>query len=398
MRWFHPVCLLSVLGCSFDPSGLGSTSTDADPTAPDANTTTLDADPNAPDATPAPDAPPVDPTTSRLIDITDAAVSGAPHANFPLLVSLSATWLRHTASGGDVAHMEGFDISFSADLARTMPPDHEIELYDSGAGELAAWVRIPSLSPTTVLYIHYGDPDITASQENVTAVWNAGYAAVWHLLGDFVDSTGNNGPGANSGSVGADGQIVSGRQFDGDNDFINAGSNAAIDNVFAGGGTAEAWFFAVDWGENNFGRILDKGDTSGWSMFVDDNNVNDGFSFVHGTSTSYDQWISGTQTVTLNSWHHAAVVYDNSSGNNTPTIYIDGIVQSLNAIIVSSSSAIDDGSRTLYIGNRSTISRTFDGTIDEARLSTVPRSAGWVTTGYANQNNPAGFYTVGPPQ
>jgi hypothetical protein len=413
MRMRRVVLIVALCaGCSFDPSGLttDTTSTDADLSGPDADLNAPDADPSAPDAAPgapdaAPGAPdaqppadatPPDPTQTRLIDITDAAVTGGPHANFPILISLSETWLRHTGSGGSVAHLQGFDISFSADAAGTMQLDHEVESYVSSSGVLVAWVRITSLVPTTVLYIHYGDPAITTSQENSQAVWNQGYAAVWHMLGDFADSTQKNSAGANSGSSNSIGWIGAARQFDANNDFINMGSNPAIDNIFAGGGTAEAWFYATGWGEGSYGRIFDKGHTSGWSLYVDDGAVNEGLTFLHGTSTSYRHWLTGSQAVTLNAWHQVVVVYSNVSSGNVPTIYIDGTAQSLTANFVSTNTASDDSPLNLYVGNRSSNDRTFDGTLDEARLSTVSRSAGWITTGYANQRDPAAFYTVGP--
>ncbi len=391
-RWSYALWMVAGFGCSFDPSGPSSIAPtdDADPAAPDADNSGSDGQPSA-DAQPVPG----DPTFSRLIDINDAAVSGPSHQDFPLLISLSETWLRHTSSSGDVAHPAGFDISFSADQARTIQLDHEIEFYDSGAGVLSAWVRIPTLTPTTVLYINYGDPAITASLENAPAVWNQGYAAVWHLLGDFADSTTNNAAGTNSESSDAAGQIVAGRQFDADNDFIDMGSAPAIDNIFGGGGTAEAWFFATDWGESNYGRIFDKGHGSGWSMCVDDNSDNDGFTFYHGTSGAA-YWTTGSATVVLSTWHHVAVVYDKGSTSNDPTIYLDGVAQTISEIATPSGTARDDSSINLQIGNRSDNDRTFAGTIDEARLSTVIRSAGWIATGHANQRNPVAFYTVGP--
>jgi hypothetical protein len=389
MRWSYAIWLVAALGCSFDQNVTGNSSAtdDADPNADD----------SASDGQPSADAQPVpgDPSFSRLIDITDTSVSGASHQNFPLLVSLSGPWLRHTSSSGDVAHAEGFDISFSADLERTIQLDHEIEFYDGAIGVLSAWVRIPTLTPATVLYLNYGDPVINASLENAPAVWNQDYAAVWHLASDFVDSTTNNAPGTDSGSSDAAGQIVAGRQFDATDDFVDVGSLSAIDNIFAGGGTAEAWFFATNWGESSYGRIFDKGHASGWSMCVDDNSDNDGFTFYHGRSGAA-YWTTASATVVLNNWHHVAAVYNKDSSSNDPTIYLDGVAQTISEIAAPSGTARDDSSIDLQIGNRPGNDRTFAGTIDEARLSTVIRSAGWIATSHANQRDPAAFYVVGP--
>ncbi len=41
--------------------------------------------------------------------------------------------------------------------------------------------------------------------------------------------------------------------------------------------------------------------------------------------------------------------------------------------------------------------RTFDGQLDELRLSNVARSADWILTQYRDHDDPAGFVTVGAP-
>jgi hypothetical protein len=37
----------------------------------------------------------------------------------------------------------------------------------------------------------------------------------------------------------------------------------------------------------------------------------------------------------------------------------------------------------------------FKGGIDEVRISSTPRSAGWIATEYSNQNSPSTFLTIG---
>ena len=39
---------------------------------------------------------------------------------------------------------------------------------------------------------------------------------------------------------------------------------------------------------------------------------------------------------------------------------------------------------------------SFDGILDEVRVSRIAHSAGWILTEYNNQYDPAGFYSVGP--
>ena len=74
--------------------------------------------------------------------------------------------------------------------------DHEIELYDTTNDKLVAWVRIPTLdyNDDTVIYLHYGNPNVTVSTENPAGVWDDNFVGVYHLShtsGDAVDSIGN---------------------------------------------------------------------------------------------------------------------------------------------------------------------------------------------------------------
>ncbi len=356
-----------------------------------------------PDGMP-PDGPP-SPIRTRRIDITDAQVTGGPHTDFPLLVSITAPWLRPTTAGGEVAHTNGFDIGFFADAAGTTRLAHEVEAYRSDAsnGTLIAWVKVPSLAPTSELYLRCGDPAITTSQESIAAVWSNGFAAVWHL-GAFGDSTTNANTGTNSGSVGTSGQIGEARSFDALNDFIAVGSGASIANVFAGGGTFEAWFRAAGFGEGSKGRILEKGDaglgeTSGWYVSVDNDNVSSGMQFGHASTggPGLGAWTTPAGSISLNTWTHVAVVYNKDSTGNDPLIFINGALMTLTDLRTPAGNMVSDAIYSARLGNRGASDRTFNGRVDEVRLSTSSRSAGWITTSHRNQSNPGAFYTVGAP-
>lgn len=330
----------------------------------------------------------------RSLDITDAEVAGGPHTDFPLLVSLSASWLKSTAHAGDVARDDGFDIYFSADQLGVTRLAHEVEVYDPATGDLVAWVKVPSLTAASVLFIHYGDTTVTTSQQNPTAVWSAGYALVDHL-GSDSDATTNNTI-AGSGATAASGKIGSARSFDGVSSSVSAGSNVAIDDIWAAGGSAEAWLYANSYGGGSRGRLFDKGDTSGWSFFVcDDQYTSKSISFVQGGS-SYGQWHGASNAVSTGAWHHVAVDYDKSSTANNPTVYVDGVAITMTETF-SPSGIVSDQAATLVIGNNPSLTRTFDGILDEVRLSSVTRASDWILTEYHNQSDPAAFYTVSAP-
>jgi hypothetical protein len=331
----------------------------------------------------------------RLLDIDDASVSAGPHVDFPVLVSITAPWLRPVSAGGGVARMDGFDIHFSADQAGAMQLAHEVELYSADAGALIAWVRIPSLTAQTTLYLHYGDPALTTDPQSAPAVWSAGYQAVLHL-DQIADAAGKN-PAVNASTSGTtEGLIEIAQLFDGADDSIDIGSAAAIDDIFAGGGTAECWFFAETFGEDGYGRMFEKGHVAGWSIFVNNTERASSVGFLHGTGGGgWGWWNTGANTITLNAWHHIAVTYNQDSSANDAVMYVDGALSGIVLLDAPAGAMVSDAAQSLRAGNRPALDRAFDGKLDELRLSTVVRSAGWIATSYKNQSQPAVFVTVG---
>ena len=391
MRWIVLPCVL-VLGCGFE-APLGAPGTDGgrdDGPGSDAGMDgpSIDGAPSSPAA------------LKRQLEVVAGRVAGGPHANFPLLVKLTGSWLRTTAAGGNVANTNGFDIGFFADEAGTMRLSHEVELYDGTNGALVAWVKVPSLTAMSTLFIHYGDPAITTSQQDIPGVWSGGFSGVWHL-GGVADSASTNN-GTDSGSTAATGQIGNARRFDGSNDFIDVGSGTSIDDIFSGGGTVEAWFNAAGWGEDNRGRILEKGvlngnNFSGWSFAVDNSNVTGSILFAYGSTSFFDPlgvWNVPANSVMLNQWTHVAVVYDRGSAANDPSIFINGTRRTAMRTNGPGGAMTSDASHNGRIGNRATGDRTFNGTLDEVRMATAARSADWILTTFRNQSDPAGFLTV----
>jgi MSHA biogenesis protein MshQ len=338
------------------------------------------------------DAPP-GPRVRRL-DIDDARVIGGTHVDFPVLVSIAAPWLKTRESGGDVARPDGFDIHFSLDQGGAMQLAHEVERYAGDTGTLIAWVKMPALAPSSVFYIHYGDPALTTDPLNVAAVWCGGFQAVFHLDA-IADASGKNTQVSSATSGAAAGVIDIACSFDGNNDNVDIGAGAAIANLFSGGGTAEAWFYAETFGEGAYGRIFEKGHVQGWSLFVNNTERASSTGFLHGTSSGgWGWWNTASSSITLNAWHHVAVTYNQDSSANDAVMYIDGAPAQVVLLQTPGGTMVSDASRALRMGNSSDGDRTFDGVLDELRLSSVVRSAGWIATEVGNQTEPAAFFSI----
>ena len=65
-----------------------------------------------------------------------------------------------------------------------------------------------------------------------------------------------------------------------------------------------------------------------------------------------------------------AVTYDSSSTANDPTIYINGVAQPLTEVDTPIGTLVDN-SDAYIIGNRTAQDRTFDGLIDDVRMTTI---------------------------
>ncbi len=168
------------------------------------------------------------------------------------------------------------------------------------------------------------------------------------------------------------GRVDGGLDFDGGDDTVDAGSDAALDEVFAGGATLTAWIRPRSWGEGNFGRIADKADNlgsnrNGWAFEL--YGAQRALLFQYGFSGAIGNWYTPVDSITLGNWHHVAVVYDNSADTNDPLIYIDGVPQTLIELDTPSGTPSSDAAINLTLGNYALdTSRTFDGVLDDIRL------------------------------
>jgi hypothetical protein len=318
----------------------------------------------------------------KEIKIDHTKVSGSSNLiNFPVLISILDTDLydKVQSNGNDIAFYNG-----------THWLDHEIEVFNqtfSGTqAQLVAWVRIPSLSPTTdtKIYMYYGNSTM-GPQENPVGVWDANYVGVWHLSEDptdqILDSTDNDNDGTSYGTMNT-GDQISGKvdgslEFDGIDDYVDCGNNLSLD--ITGDITIQYWVMAYD--VSNDPDTITKGVyTNAYSSFIYNDrtiyfrlNGLSSTSLQSQTSISLDNWVSVTCTRL----------------SNTMRIYINGTQDPTTATFSETIEIITDAL---------TIARSpdnLDGVMDEARLSNIARSGDWIATEYNNQYNPSSFYTVG---
>ncbi|MEZ4648027.1 MAG: DUF2341 domain-containing protein [Candidatus Eisenbacteria bacterium] len=310
---------------------------------------------------------------------SEVGVTGAPHANFPVLVSITDSDLQ------SMAQADGDDILFTADDGTTKL-SHEIEGYTSGTGTLVAWVEVPSLASgtNTTLYMYYGNASVGSQADGTGGTWSEGFEGVWHLNGVFTDSSPNGRDGTNHGTNATTGVIAGGRALSGanpDNISITGlmGSPTSL--------TISGWvdLTATD---SNGSEFLSMGDCS--LLRCDNLGFQTDGMYYHGAG-----WYGTGSGVNLvgTSWRYVAYTCDDVA--DTQNIFIDGVPTGGSTY---AATPIYTGLGTdTWIGAHGNGDGNFDltGNVDEVRVASVARSAGWILTEYNNQSAPGAFLTSG---
>ncbi|MBN2485258.1 MAG: DUF2341 domain-containing protein, partial [Bacteroidales bacterium] len=335
----------------------------------------------------------------KTITINRSQVGGTSNLyNFPMLISHTDPDLSTVANGGHVRHASGYDIVFLDATGNKL--DHEFETYNPANGEIIAWVRIPVLSASqnTNIKVIYGNQFVTATNENPAGVWAAGYAGVWHLgdNSDIQDATNYNNDGSVIGeavefSGGRVGEAFEFNISDGDGDdrlstarnaSLEPSANLTVSAWIRRNGDQPAWAKPLWYGVNT---------PAPWGpygfQFYDADETNIGFQI--GDVSDPKGAYSGIGSIGSN-WHYITGTYDRSS--QLLRFYLDGQQKGsetgVSAITMYGTYGLSLG------GNNDVPAQYFSGYIDEVRISSVTKTAGWIQTEYNNQNSPSGFYSI----
>ena len=318
----------------------------------------------------------------KNITIYKNSVNGA-HTSFPVLINLTTDNDLKTS-----ARTDGFDILFTSSDGTTKL-NHEIESYNSGNGALLAWVNVPFVNSSynNTIYMYYGYPTAT-DQQNKNGVWDTNYRGVWHLKEDpagaaMMDSTSYGNHGTSAGTMTTSdqvaGKIDGSLDFDGSNDLVNCGQDASLNLRSAV--TMEAWINASVYNAQ-FNDLMSK---LNYDTYISKGKLCAYFITNAGT---YDACPAGGQTMVVGTWYHVAVTYNAGS----IITYING---AQDGTASKGATINDDSGYNFNIGYHDAANGLYwQGRADEARLSSVARSADWIRTEYNNQNSPSTFHYV----
>lgn len=308
----------------------------------------------------------------RRIEVKPAANTGDTLVDFPVLITLRPDFdYAHLAPNGD-------DIRFVTDDGQTLPYDLDT-LAPSDTSWL--WVRVtidPAAPPR--FWMYYGNPE-APPEGRATVPWN-GHSAVYHL-GDLADATDHHLDGMPTmQTMDTAGQIGRARKFTG-NENIVLPDQAQF--AFTTTMTASLWM-SVERFDSDWQAILCKGDST-WRIHRAGGSSHAAFSTSANGQANDD--LNSIADVTLNTWHHLAAVYD----GGLKTLYLDGNVASSNFTgpIIQNDDPVVIGDNPPATGNRH-----FKGSIDEVRLTSMPRAKDWIVNEVATAQR-ADFAPLGPP-
>ena len=331
----------------------------------------------------------------RAITIDHTKV-GSTLTNYTALVSITGDAnLKSVSNGGLVIDTGGNDIVFSANGAIASLLSWEIESYDPAAGDLKAWVKVPTVSSTTdtVFFMNYGNPAYSAFQGGSTgAAWSR-YSSVFHL-GDattlsLADSSASGNTLTNTGTATASAGMVRGGA-----DF---GGTARLHNdapIIPNGSTSRSMSFWFKMSTNVSCSFVGFGSASqpsgfgqNFYIYYDGTHIglSRGDSFVHTFNWTYDT-----------NWHHLLIDDPNAVLANV-VMYLDGVNQGATGGSPAALITGVSGSNRIVLGGNPDAVGNFKGSLDEFRLTVAGGNlgSGWAVTEYNNINSPSTFMTVG---
>jgi hypothetical protein len=158
--------------------------------------------------------------------------------------------------------------------------------------------------------------------------------------------------------------------YDATTSTVDCGSDAGIDNLADNAFTAEAWVYALGYGESNQGKIFDKTGAANQGWYL---GITNGVGLAAGVKCAVTEGLttSGLANFVLNQWNHVAMCW-NDAADRIITLWINGIGQS-NTITPALGAIIVDAANNLYIGNNSGSGRTWNGYIGWSRISNIVR-------------------------
>lgn len=327
--------------------------------------------------------------------------------SFPVLIVGSSN-TEGTGSGGHATNANGYDVTFyPTNSCSGTKLNWETEIYSASSTSSVWWilptVTISHTSDTTIGYRCIGNASVTTDQSNKTGVWDSSYAMVQHLPNgttlSATDSTSNANNGTISGPTAGGGLIDGGGTNNGTlGNVISVANSASLSGLAHI--TLSYWFKTTTTtaGQGSTAVVAlgkHSNSTNGeWYLTLGgatatNNQAN--FTLINSSPTRVNLVASLGTTYTDGNWHYLTGTYDGS----TMTVYFDGSSKATTSQSGTINAVNDYVGIFDYAGALST-NNSFNGSMDEVRVSNVSRSADYILTCFNNQSAPTSFYSTVP--
>ncbi|RME31336.1 DUF2341 domain-containing protein, partial [Candidatus Woesearchaeota archaeon] len=265
--------------------------------------------------------------------------------------------------------------------------DHEFDTKT--VDDVLVWVRIPIFPTTGAQLCMYYNNTAAPNGENRSGVWRNGYVGVWHMT-NTTESTKFSHETTENGTVTrtANGMIGGAYSFDGTNDWLQVTDHdwLTTGNYL----TVEAWVYDTA-GDTNPRGIVSKRVTSG---------SNEEYSLFKYTTEYLFLDISGernndaTSLITNGEWLSIAAVFDGTLASaERMKVYFNA---SLDATLTYTTSGMTNQGADVFIGIlNANYGNSWQGRIDEVRISNTTRSADWLNQTFELITNQAAIVTFG---
>jgi len=282
---------------------------------------------------------------------------------FPVVMRLHGDTFPFAAAQADGADLRVSDAS-------GRPLALEIESWDKAAGEAVVWVRVPEIRGATrqELKLHWGNPQAKSVSDG-TKVFSRdnGYLSVWHMGREVKDSAGTL-PSKVVGTQPTAGIIGEARSFAG-KEGVFGGDKITGYPTDASSHTTSAWIrptrsnsTIIAWGNEAGGR----GSKVRFQLRAP--------MHLHVDSNFSD--VDGAAYLEPDAWTYVTHTYD----KNDSRLYVDGKPDAR----TSPALHIKSPAR-LWIGGWYN-DYSYEGDMDEVRVSSVARSPDWIRLEYENQS------------
>lgn len=320
-------------------------------------------------------------------------VSGT-QTNFPVLLKPTDNRFKTTGNGGHVAGSGGYDLRPYSDSGLTSALTYELVpgTYSATTGTFEMWVKVPSLADGYVIYLGYGDAALTSDGSSNTT-WDSNFKYVGHLgpgsgTLSVADSSQSATSSSNSGATAVTGKVDGGANLVGTHGLLTPyiSLSNTINPIAI---TYSCWIRATTLsGGDSYYQTLCRQTGSQYSeMGVEDT----GKSFYVVLASGSVAIDPGSATLSTGVWYLQSMTYDSSGGLKA---YINGSsdgTAAANGNLNTTTANLEFGRNPFAGANY----ETWDGDVDEIRISDTVRAGSWITTEYNNQSAPGTFYTIG---